>query len=422
MIPFTCACGKSLQVPDESAGKPIKCPDCGKLAVVPVTVAAGAVNPQAAALPSPDSEATIGERPTDPATCDLHATAALPGSPSRRDTERNDLVAPPEAQGAGATWSLGGYRIVRELGHGGIAVVYEAEDVKLERRVALKVLQPEIAANPQQCERFLRQASRAASVESAFICRIYEVGEDNGVPFIAMPFLKGESLGAHWKKHERLAIDEVVRIGKDVAEGLNAAHEAGLVHRDIKPANIWLEAQPGGPPRALILDFALARVQADVQISQSGAIVGTPAYMSPEQARGGKDVDARTDLFSLGCVLYALSTGELPFKGKQMMDVLVALATHDPAPPHTILATIPQRLSELIVRLLAKNPDDRPRTARAVIEELAAIARDLPPPAPANVTTRIKPAAKSGSKTLPTSKDVLSPSACGARLPTSSSL
>ncbi len=222
MIDFTCACGKSLKAPDESAGKQIECAGCGQVAVVPVKVAAGGRDQQAAALPSPDLQATIGERPTDPATCDLHATAALAGS------------APCPS----------GYRIVRELGHGGIAVVYEAEDVKLERRVALKVLQPEIAANPQQCERFLRQASRAASVESAFICRIYEVGEDNGVPFIAMPFLKGESLGAHWKKHERLAIDEVVRIGKDVAEGLNAAHEAGLVHRDIKPANIWLEAQP----------------------------------------------------------------------------------------------------------------------------------------------------------------------------------
>ncbi len=191
MIDFTCACGKSLKAPDESAGKQIKCPGCGKVAVLPVKVAAGAVNPQAAALPSADPQATIGERPTDPATCDLHATAALPGSPSRRDTERDDLVAPPEAQGADATWSLGGYRIVRELGRGGVGVLYEAEDVKLERRVALKVLQPEIAANQEQCDRFLRQASRAASVASAFICPIYEVGEDNGVPFIAMRFLKG---------------------------------------------------------------------------------------------------------------------------------------------------------------------------------------------------------------------------------------
>ncbi len=409
MIHCTCSCGKSLQVPDESAGTQIKCPGCGQVAVVPVKVAVGG-REQTAALPSTDSQAAAGERPTDPATCDLHATGAWADSAPRQDIPRNDRAAPPQAQGAGDIWSLGGYRIVRELGRGGIGVLYEAEDVALERRVAVKVLKPEIAANQEQCDRFLRQASRAASVESRCICPIYEVGEDNGVPFIAMRFLKGAPLHAHWQKGMRLAIDEVVRIGKDVAEGLSAAHDAGLVHRDIKPANIWLETQPSGPPRALILDFGLARVQADnVQISQSGAIVGTPAYMSPEQARGGKGVDARTDLFSLGCVLYALCTGELPFQGAAMMDVLLALATHDPAPPHSIAPAIPRPLSELILRLLAKNPGDRPPTARAVIEELAAIERTL--------TTRIEPAAKSGSKTLPSSKDVLAPSALRRKIP-----
>ncbi len=417
MISFTCSCGKSLQVAAESAGKQITCPGCGKVAVVAAAVPAGGRDQETAALSNLVSQEAAGERPTDPATCDLNATGAWAGSAPRQDTQRHERAAPPEAQGASDTWSLGGYRIVRELGHGGMGTVYEAEDVKLERRVSLKVMKPEIAENPQHRERFLREACTAASVESDFICPIYEVGEDNGVPFIAMPFLKGAPLNAHWKKGTRLAIDEVVRIGKDVAEGLSAAHEAGLVHRDIKPANIWLETQPDGPPRALILDFGLARVQADnVQITQSGAIVGTPAYMSPEQARGNKNVDARTDLFSLGCVLYALCTGELPFQGAAMMDVLLALATHDPAPPHTIAAAIPQPLSQLILRLLAKKPDDRPPTARAVIEELAAIHRDLAPPAQATLTTRIKPPGKSRSKTPPTSKDadgteVLSPSA-----------
>ncbi len=283
-----------------------------------------------------------------------------------------------------------------------MGTVYEAEDITLERRVSLKVMKPEIAKNPQHRERFLREACTAASVESVFICPIYEVGEDNGIPFIAMPFLQGEPLNAHWKKNPRLALDEVLRIGKEVAEGLSAAHEAGLVHRDIKPANIWLETQPSGPPRAIILDFGLARVQADnVQITQSGVIVGTPAYMSPEQARGNKDLDPRTDLFSLGCVLYAVCTGELPFKGKQMMDVLLALATQDPTPPHAIAATVPQPLSELILRLLAKNPDDRPRTARVVIDELLVIQKDFLKPAQGAVTTRIKPAAKTGRTTRP---------------------
>jgi serine/threonine protein kinase/tetratricopeptide (TPR) repeat protein len=312
--------------------------------------------------------------------------------------------------------SLGDYRILRELGVGGMLTVYEAEDARLERRVSLKVMKPEFAGNPHDRERFLREARTAARVQSAFICPVYEVGEENGVPFVAMPFLQGEPLNSHCKTGMRLAAGEVVRIGKEVAEGLIAAHDAGLVHRDIEPANIWLETQPGGPPRAIILDFGLARVQDEAQqITQSGTIVGTPAYMSPEQACGNK-VDARTDLFSLGCVLYALCTGELPFKGTALMDVLVVLATQEPTPPHTVSASIPQALSRLIVRLLAKNPDDRPPTARDVVEVLAAIEREVTPPVQGAVRTRIKPAAKSGRSTLPISQDtesieVLPPSA-----------
>jgi serine/threonine protein kinase/Leucine-rich repeat (LRR) protein len=412
VIHFACACGNSLEAPDESAGKKLKCPSCGneavvpadsgrtvcqtvppgKEAVVPATVPAGPIDQETAALSRLVSPEASGERPKDTATCDLNATIDQPGRPAREGSPQDSPFSTHHAPRPTDGPSLGGYRILSELGHGGMGMVYEAEDIKLERRVALKVMKPEIAKDPQHRERFLREASTAASVESVFICPIYEVGEDNDVPFIAMPFLKGEPLSAHWKKSQRLPIEEVLRIGKEVAEGLSAAHEVGLVHRDIKPSNIWLETQPSGPPRAVILDFGLARVQADnAQITRSGVIVGTPAYMSPEQARGDKKVDARTDLFSLGCVLYALCTGELPFKGKQMMDVLVALATQDPRPPHTITATVPQPLSELILRLLAKKPDDRPRAARTVIEELTSMERDV-------ATTRIKPA---GTSRLP---------------------
>jgi serine/threonine protein kinase/formylglycine-generating enzyme required for sulfatase activity/WD40 repeat protein len=407
VIHFACACGNNLEAPNEAAGKKIQCARCGKEAIVPAAVPAGPIDDETAALSRLLSLEASAERP-DTATCDLNATIAHVGARDHAPRATHH----PEPEGP----RVGGYRILREVGQGGMGMVYEAEDIKLERRVSLKVMKSEIARDARHRERFLREACTAASVESPFICPIYEVGEHDGIPFIAMPFLQGEPLDANLQRNQRLPIEEAVRIGKQVAEGLIAAHEAGLVHRDIKPSKIWLETQPSGPPRAVILDFGMARVQADTeQINQSGVIVGTPAYMSPEQARGDKNLDARTDLFSLGCVLYALCTGELPFKGKQMMDVLVALATQDPTPPHTIVATVPQPMSELILRLLAKDPDDRPETAHAVSDALTAIERDFLTPAPGTATTSIKRSSRTGRTARPIAQaeptDVLSPTA-----------
>lgn len=360
MIAFACTCGGNLQFADDFAGKKVTCPTCGRQATVP---ARGTVNQETTLLRSADTS-VVADR------------AALVTASSQ------EALAPPRADGAAKCRWLGGYRILRQLGQGGMGAVFEAEDDKLKRRVALKVMKPELASNPEYRERFLREARTAASVESDFICPIYQVGEENGVPFIAMPFLKGEPLDASFKQSQPLAIDAIVRIGKEVAEGLSVAHEAGLIHRDIKPANIWLETQRKGPPRARILDFGLARNQSDdVHITHSGAIVGTPAFMSPEQGRGEKSVDARTDLFSLGSVLYTLCTGQLPFMSESTMGILTALATKDPVPPHTISAATPRPLSKLIMRLLAKNPDHRPQTARDVIQEFGAIERSLANPA-----------------------------------------
>ncbi|MFO0969502.1 MAG: bifunctional serine/threonine-protein kinase/formylglycine-generating enzyme family protein [Gemmataceae bacterium] len=326
---------------------------------------------EASSSPAPSAQAPSAEAPSV-----QEATSTPVGSPTGQDTRTHEPGALAKDGGDDLPPTLGGYRVLRRIGQGGMGVVYEAMDVKLERRVALKVMKPQIADDPPTRERFLREARVAAKVESDFICPIYQVGEENGVPFIAMPFLKGESLDARLKRGAGLPLESVVRIGREVAEGLSAAHEAGLIHRDIKPANIWLESMRSGPPRARLLDFGLARLQTDdVHITQTGAIVGTPAYMSPEQA-DGKEVDARTDLFSLGCVLYAACTGELPFKGATTMAILNALANKDPAPPHTIAPT-PRPLSIFIMRLLVKCPDDRPQTARDVIDELGAIEREL---------------------------------------------
>jgi serine/threonine protein kinase len=238
------------------------------------------------------------------------------------------LLAP--AEGPGDLGHLGGYRLLEVLGVGGMGVVFRAEDTHLRRVVALKVLKPVLAASPPARERFLREARATAALEHDHVVAVYQVGEDRGLPFLTMPLLHGESLAQRQERDGRLPMAEVVRIGREVAEGLAAAHERGLIHRDVKPSNIWLEAGSG---RAKVLDFGLARVADDpAALSQTGTIVGTPAYMAPEQARG-EAVDARCDLFSLGCVLYQMTTGESAFHGPNVTAILHALAVKRPRPP-----------------------------------------------------------------------------------------
>ena len=266
---------------------------------------------------------------------------------------------------------LGGYRILRVLGAGGMGMVLEAEDPKLGRHVAIKVMLPHVAGNAKARDRFVREARAAAKVEHDHIIPIYFIGEENNVPFIVMPFLKGESLDARLKRERRLPVDEIVRIGREVAEGLAVAHELGLVHRDIKPANLWLEAPRG---RIKVLDFGLARLNSEAgQLTQSGAIVGTPAYMAPEQARS-QPVDGRSDLFSLGAVLYKMATGRTPFGGSDTISMLMSLANDTPANARSLNPDIPATLADLISRLLEKDPARRPQSAREVVLLLA------PPP------------------------------------------
>jgi serine/threonine protein kinase len=304
----------------------------------------------------------------------------VPPSPSpASDLDLSRLLLLP--QGPDELGRLGNYRVLGVLGQGGMGVVFQAEDVQLRRRVALKAMLPGIAASASNRQRFLREAQAAAAIEHDHVVPIYQVGEDNGIPYLAMPLLKGESLNDRLQREGRLPVADVLRIGRETAEGLAAAHGQGLIHRDIKPANLWLESLPGEPGgsspryRVKILDFGLARVPADsAQLTQSGVILGTPAFMAPEQA-AGKPVDARCDLFSLGCVLYRLCTGELPFKGADSISTLMAVAMEHPRPPRDLDPAVPHALSDLILRLLAKSPDQRPPSALAARTALAAIER-----------------------------------------------
>jgi WD40 repeat protein len=427
-ISLTCPCGAKLKAPDTAAGKEVKCPKCGAVVKAPAALACAdaqvlrlfllgqATDPSAEQLEQHleqcdrcmetlhglHSEDTLisalrqgpGEQAAGPVDeqveklidrmCTLRPAAAVgegatlggpPDAPAAGPAadggeEVYDLLAPP--QGPGEVGRLGPYRILKVLGAGGMGVVFQAEDPALERLVALKAMMPALAASATAKKRFLREAKSAAAIKHDHIVSIYQVGEDRGVPFLAMEFLTGEALGERLTREEKLPPAEVLRIGREVASGLAAAHEAGLIHRDIKPGNLWLEGQRG---RVKILDFGLARTgRDDAQLTQSGAIVGTPAFMAPEQAEG-QAVDARCDLFSLGCVLYRMSTGQLPFQGTDTMRTLLALAVKAPSPPREINPEVPAALSDLVMRLLAKDPAARPQTAAEVVAALEALER-----------------------------------------------
>ena len=230
---------------------------------------------------------------------------------------------------------LGRYRVLRVLGRGGMGVVFEAEDDKLKRRVAVKAMLPALAANASSRRRFVREAETAAKVEHENIVPIYDIAEANGAPFLAMPLLVGQTLDDRLKSRAPLPVSDVAVIGQQVAEGLAAAHAAGLIHRDIKPSNVWLDRGPDGTfRRARILDFGLARpVRDGAGLTHSGAVMGTPGkYMAPEQARGDA-VDHRADLFSLGCVLYQMATGRRPFQSENTLAVLTAARQPKSRPP-----------------------------------------------------------------------------------------
>ena len=297
-----------------------------------------------------------------------------------------DLSFLPPPLEPGELGRLAQYRILRLLGAGGMGIVFEAEDTHLRRAVALKVLRPELAAELTNRTRFLNEARAAAALASDHIVTVYQVGQDHDVPFLAMQLLHGEPLDARLAREPRLPVADAVVITAQAATGLAAAHDMGLVHRDVKPGNLWLEAdRPGGEFRRVrVLDLGLVRgAAAGPQLTSVGAVVGTPHYMAPEQA-GGLPVDPRADLFSLGCVAYTMLSGELAFPGRSTMAVLMALANHTPPPLAAVNPAVPPELSDLVARMMAKAPADRPGSAAEVIERLdavlAAVLEHAPPP------------------------------------------
>ena len=256
------------------------------------------------------------------------------------------------------------YRVISKLGEGGMGVVYKAEDTKLKRPVALKFLLPQVFENAEHRERFIREAQTAAVLDHPNICTIFEIDEKDDLIFIAMAFVEGESLKDKIKPGP-LAADEVLEIAAQVAQGLDAAHKHGIVHRDIKSANIMVTSEN----QVKIMDFGLAKAAGGVEISKTSRSVGTAAYMSPEQGRGAK-VDHRTDIWSLGVVMYEMLTGELPFKGEYDAAVVYSLVNEDPAPIGELRPDLPDAVRRIVERAMEKGPEDRFQTAAELLTSL----------------------------------------------------
>jgi serine/threonine protein kinase len=267
----------------------------------------------------------------------------------------------------------GRYRTEEVLGRGGMAAVYSARDGELDRLVAVKVLAEHLADTPGFRERFLREAKLAAQLSHPNIVQVFDVGEEDGLPFIVMECVEGSTLADEAKQRGPLNAAEVVDLALQICGGLEHAHAAGLVHRDIKPQNLLL--RPDGTVK--IADFGIARAAETTKLTQAGSVLGTAAYLSPEQALG-EEVTAAADIYSLGCVLYELLTGRTPHVFETLPELVVKHRQESIPPVRELRPEISERLEAAVMHSLARNPDYRPESAAAFAEELAAASPDPP--------------------------------------------
>src|SRR5262252_1179279 len=261
------------------------------------------------------------------------------------------------------------YELDCEIGRGGMGVVYRAKDRRLKRTVAIKVLPPELAFRSEIKTRFLREAETAAQLNHPNIVDIYAVDEAEGIVFFVMAYITGDNLAKRLHDHGALSVDETRRTLRDVADALAYAHERGVIHRDIKPDNILIDAQSGRP---MVTDFGIARAvsDGDSRLTATGIAIGTPTYMSPEQAAGERAIDGRSDLYSLGIVGYQMLSGEPPFVANSTPAILVKHVSERPTPVEQRRGDVPQDLSRVVMLLLEKDPSNRFPSANSVVVAL----------------------------------------------------
>jgi WD40 repeat protein len=332
------------------------------------TASPAAPGPLAAVGPWPSSS---GQAEPWTAMAPVGSSAGPDGPKRAEDRGGLGFLQPPTKPGA--LGRIGHYEVLEVHGRGGFGIVLRALDDVLQRVVAVKVLAPQMAATSPARKRFLREARSYAAIRHENVVQVHAV-EEQPLPYLVMEFVPGETLQQILDRTGPLDVPEVLRIGRQIAEGLAAAHETGLIHRDVKPANVLIEAGP--QRRVKLTDFGLARTADDASITQSGLVAGTPLYMAPEQARG-EALDHRADLFSLGSVLYVMCTGRPPFRANGTMAILQRVCDDTPRPIREIIPETPSWLCDLITRLHAKEPARRFQSAREVVDLLQRYEEEL---------------------------------------------
>jgi len=309
------------------------------------------------------------ENPDDTIYCGKCTTPLKPPE----DVEVTETIETPKEELTTGSTFAGRYQIIEELGKGGMGKVYKAHDTKIKEKIALKLIKPEIAKDKKTIERFNNELRVARRIRHKNVCQMFDLGEDKGTHFITMEFVDGQDLKKLIRQTGQLAIGTTINIAKQVCDGLVEAHTLGVVHRDLKPSNIMIDSDGN----ARIMDFGIARSLKAKGITGAGVMIGTPEYMSPEQVEG-KEVDQRSDIYSLGVILYEMVTGGVPFEGDTPLSIAVKHKTESPPDPKDLNAQIPNDLSHVILHCLEKEKEKRYQRAEDVLTGLENIEKGLP--------------------------------------------